>query len=189
MSNTHLMRTLFILCLFLLTFGLLGCFETSKKDDPGDSGVDEDGSVSSANGDTVADLDRDTITTIDEGTDDDTDIVLDAGIDRDSESDACPIGAEGCPCTLGGGCDTGLLCYHGQCLNTAECPTDCGSDCAYFQCPCTPEEGCPGEGMVCVYGTCTNLPEGCDTAGCPCKTNTDCDSNHSCIDDYCETKK
>jgi hypothetical protein len=27
----------------------------------------------------------------------------------------CPVGAEGCPCTSGGGCDPGLSCIHGYC--------------------------------------------------------------------------
>lgn len=30
---------------------------------------------------------------------------------------ACPIGSEACPCTAGGGCDTGLACYSNRCVD------------------------------------------------------------------------
>ncbi len=31
----------------------------------------------------------------------------------------CPVGAEGCPCTSGGGCDPGLICMSGMCTSGA----------------------------------------------------------------------
>lgn len=33
----------------------------------------------------------------------------------DATTEDCPIGAEGCPCTMGGGCDPGLVCEDGIC--------------------------------------------------------------------------
>jgi MYXO-CTERM domain-containing protein len=54
--------------------------------------------------------------------------------DGDSTTDGdCPIGAEGCPCTPGGGCDPGLACSAGVCepqaeTSGAESETDDGLD-------------------------------------------------------------
>jgi hypothetical protein len=39
--------------------------------------------------------------------------------DGDGDGAPCPIGAEGCPCTGGGGCDPGLMCDGGTCVPAA----------------------------------------------------------------------
>ncbi len=46
------------------------------------------------------------------------DIVDDAGNDE-ADDGACPIGADGCPCTAGGACDSNLECVEGMCLPLA----------------------------------------------------------------------
>src|SRR5262245_37319323 len=60
----------------------------------------------------------------------------DAGSDEGGAADdtggAC-IGADGCPCTDGGGCDPGLVCSDGACMpKTADCGDgvlDVGEEC------------------------------------------------------------
>ncbi|EDM78082.1 hypothetical protein PPSIR1_34232 [Plesiocystis pacifica SIR-1] len=53
-----------------------------------------------------------------------------------SEDEGCPVGAEGCPCTPGGGCDPGLMCEGGTCT---EADPDAGE---------TTEEGTTEEGTT-----------------------------------------
>ncbi|MFV8751274.1 hypothetical protein ACNOYE_12085 [Nannocystaceae bacterium ST9] len=63
------------------------------------------------------------------------------GGDDEADDGSCPIGAEDCPCTAGGACDTNLECIEGMCtaLPTDE-EADGGSDTALgFDCP---EETC-----------------------------------------------
>ncbi len=65
-------------------------------------------------------------------------LVTGGGNDEADEGGACPIGAEDCPCTAGGGCDSNLECVDGMCvpLPTDEEVGDDGSDGAPpFQCP------------------------------------------------------
>jgi hypothetical protein len=60
----------------------------------------------------------------------------------------CVLGSEGCPCTMGGGCDLGLSCLSTVCVDPgALCPV--GSQ----GCPCTPEAACD-EGLVCLANEC-----------------------------------
>lgn len=61
----------------------------------------------------------------------------------------CVDGREGCPCTVGGACDPGLMCLSNVCVDVGGgCPV--GSE----GCPCTMGGGCDPElqciDMVCV---------------------------------------
>ena len=40
--------------------------------------------------------------------------------DGDGDPGECWIGAEDCPCTIGGGCDPGLVCEVGVCVPVGE---------------------------------------------------------------------
>ena len=51
--------------------------------------------------------------------DGDGDTTGDGDGDGDTTDTGCPIGAEGCPCTPGGGCDPGLMCESGVCVPEA----------------------------------------------------------------------
>lgn len=51
----------------------------------------------------------------DADTTDTTDATDEGGIDDEGDTEACPVGALGCPCTEGGGCDPGLVCEDGIC--------------------------------------------------------------------------
>lgn len=64
------------------------------------------------------------------GDDDDDTSAGDESTTRDDEPDPdmgetgspCPVGSDGCPCTMGGACDTGLACVGGLCeLAEPEC--------------------------------------------------------------------
>ena len=50
-------------------------------------------------------------------------IAASPGCSKDDEnSRTCPVGTEGCPCTLGGACDPGLACYSNRCVEDGEVP-------------------------------------------------------------------
>ena len=72
------------------------------------------------------------------------------------ESGGCFVGALGCECTNGGGCDPGLECLTGICVEmetgteTGEC-TSIGCECAFDE-DC--DEGLICEELVCVTTTC-----------------------------------
>ena len=38
------------------------------------------------------------------------------GCSTDDEAQTCTVGTEGCPCTLGGACDPGFVCYSNRCV-------------------------------------------------------------------------
>ena len=42
--------------------------------------------------------------------------LVDPGSNDEADDGACPIGAEDCPCTVGGSCDDNLECVDGTCL-------------------------------------------------------------------------
>jgi hypothetical protein len=42
--------------------------------------------------------------------------LVSVGSNDEADDGACPIGAEGCPCTVGGSCDDNLECVDGMCL-------------------------------------------------------------------------
>lgn len=66
------------------------------------------------------------------------DIAPGEGNDEADDGGACPIGAEECPCTAGGACDSNLECVDGMCvpLPDDEEVGDDGSDVGpVFQCP------------------------------------------------------
>ncbi|WP_146658070.1 hypothetical protein [Enhygromyxa salina] len=74
--------------------------------------------------------------------------------DNGSESgtgDACVIGALGCDCTLGGGCDPGLECMAGVCAEPVS--EEETGPCVGVGCPCGIEEPCDDD-QVCVDGIC-----------------------------------
>ncbi len=45
-----------------------------------------------------------------------------------ADEEACPIGSETCPCTGGGGCDTGLTCLSKICVNKGDTGGDADTD-------------------------------------------------------------
>lgn len=117
----------------------------------------------------------------------------------------CPVGAEGCPCTGGGGCDPGLVCEGDVCTQPADTSadtsttdmstTDTGNDPMPYQaCPNGDGDCAPGE--VCVMGAAMmgQVPWTMCTSG-ECNGDDDCavDDNDSCNDlpgdgqpiDYC----
>jgi len=48
---------------------------------------------------------------------------VDSGVAVDAGVDLCPVGAEGCACTGGGGCDPGLVCSDDVCVEQRPEPT------------------------------------------------------------------
>jgi hypothetical protein len=63
-------------------------------------------------------------------------------------SGMCTVGAEGCPCTGGGGCDPGLACLSTVCVDPgALCPVGTQG------CPCTVEMSCEAM-LVCIANEC-----------------------------------
>lgn len=50
----------------------------------------------------------------------------DSGNAASATTDTCPVGAQGCPCTQGGGCDNGLSCQSGTCEPAADPTTGPG---------------------------------------------------------------
>lgn len=137
------------------------------------------------------------------GTAESGDTMAEAG---SSAEGSCVIGAEGCACTPGGGCDPDLMCEAGVC-------TGCviGSE----GCPCTAGGGCDG-GLMCDAGLCLPgastgdgdtagdgdgdplmcaLPQqGCDVADpvlclCEgCNNNGECWQNEDCVCPDCTQK-
>jgi hypothetical protein len=102
---------------------IVACFEAQPADEAvGDETAETDtgdevgeSSSTTTDGDTTT-----TTTTTDDGETTDT-----------STDDDCPIGSEGCACTLGGSCDMGLVCSEGICTpdpdaDTTDTTTDTG---------------------------------------------------------------
>jgi len=67
--------------------------------------------------------------------------------DWDGGNGDCPIGTRGCDCTEGGGCDPGLECVAGTCIDPDNCPV--GSK----GCACTAGGSCD-TGLTCVNNVC-----------------------------------
>lgn len=70
------------------------------------------------------------------------------GNDEADEGAPCPIGAEDCPCTVGGACDSNLECVDGMCvpLPADEEIDDDGSDAGpVLECP---DDACSVEGAL-----------------------------------------
>jgi hypothetical protein len=117
-----------------------------------------------------------------------------------TDDDSCPIGAEGCPCTDGGGCDPGLSCEGGICempsdttetesttdttdateTDTTDTTDTTGGDPLYQACPSGDDSDCaPGE--ICVTGN----NNGMDWSMC---TSGECGGDDECAvddDDFC----
>ncbi|MCA9686165.1 MAG: hypothetical protein KC457_28600 [Myxococcales bacterium] len=102
------------------------------------------------------------------------------GASTDSESDeGCIVGAQGCMCTLGGGCDPGLSCVAGLC-EVDEGDSSSGSDdtgdetggCSALGCDCEPGPDACDPGLICVAGSCVT-----DSCG-----NGALDNNEACDD-------
>lgn len=122
-----------------------------------------------------------------------------------TDDDGCPIGAEGCPCTDGGGCDPGLACEGGTCempastddpddeTDTGETTdaetetdtgetTDTGGDELYQACPSGEDAEC-ADGEICVTGNSGNQEWSMCTSG-ECGDDDECavDDNDVCTD-------
>ncbi|MCA9700457.1 MAG: hypothetical protein KC431_23220, partial [Myxococcales bacterium] len=84
------------------------------------------------------------------------------GASTDSESDeGCIVGAQGCMCTLGGGCDPGLSCVAGLCEvdegDSSSDSDDTGDEtggCSALGCDCEPGPDACDPGLICVAGSC-----------------------------------
>jgi hypothetical protein len=86
------------------------------------------------------------------GTGTGTDSGSGSGSGSDSDSSGCPIGAAGCPCTAGGGCDRGLHCSSDACVPDEPCPPAMiGTE----GCQCTPGGGCD-PGLECISQICVD---------------------------------
>ena len=72
---------------------------------------------------------------------------------NDETTQGCFVGALGCSCTNGGGCDPGLECVAGIC-EEAETETETG-ECVDVGCPCTLDEDCGAE-LLCEAGMCVS---------------------------------
>ena len=71
-----------------------------------------------------------------------------------SSTGPCPIGAAGCPCTEGDGCDAGLMCSEDVCVPADPCTKAMtGSE----GCQCTPGGGCD-PGLECISDVCVDPP-------------------------------
>lgn len=71
-----------------------------------------------------------------------------AGTESAADSGGCVLGSEGCPCTMGGGCDLGLSCLSTVCVDPgALCPVGTQG------CPCTPMGACDAD-LVCLANEC-----------------------------------
>lgn len=131
----------------------------------------------------------------------------DTNPDTESTTDdgSCPVGAEGCPCTGGGGCDPGLVCEGGTCAQPSETSTDTNTDTGtdtgtdtstdtgttdtgndpmpYQACPNGEADCAPGE--ICVTGAANmgQIPWTMCTSG-TCNNDGDCvvDDNDVCND-------
>ncbi len=109
---------------FALALGLLavGC---GGDDSPGD-GADEAGSETAGESGTDEDVGEsgESASSSDtESTSNDTEPTTDTNTDE-----SCPIGAEGCECTPGGGCDPGLVCELGTCTAGSADTNDTDAD-------------------------------------------------------------
>ena len=81
----------------------------------------------------------------------------DATTTGDGDGDMmCPVGAEGCPCTGGGGCDPGLECMDGICGLPPE---------ADPYSPCDIDDDC-GQDQICVQGFSSGVEWSMCTAAC-----------------------
>lgn len=90
--------------------GPAGNDETAGSETAGtDTGEDEIGDSSSTNGESSTTSEDTTSSTTDDG---------------------CPVGAEGCSCTPGGGCDPGLVCELGTCTAPSTTSDDTTTDTA-----------------------------------------------------------
>mgnify|MGYP001765652024 CR=1 FL=1 len=84
-------------------------------------------------------------------------------------SGSCTVGSEGCDCTPGGGCDPGLDCLSGTCVNpNPDTHTDAPSD-------TTPADTTPDAAA--------DAPD----AEAGCATSADCDDLDPCTTDTCDT--
>jgi hypothetical protein len=171
-------------------------------DKPAEGNDDEAGTgetaTDSTDGDDIAESGTSTSST--------TNDEAESSTESSSDDDSCPIGAEGCPCTDGGGCDPGLSCEGGTCetptstddvdtddttdettdetdtdTDTTE-TTDTGGDPLYQACPggedaeCAPDE-------ICVTGSNNGNDWSMCTSG-GCRGDDDCavDDNDVCAD-------
>src|SRR4051812_45476044 len=84
------------------------------------------------------------------------------GCGGDGNENNCAIGALGCACTAGGGCDTGLTCDPAdmRCEQIGGCACDTSASCQ-SDCACDPDCG----------------------ATCSCDTSSSCQSGCACDDD------
>ncbi|NVB40511.1 hypothetical protein G6O69_21905 [Pseudenhygromyxa sp. WMMC2535] len=76
-----------------------------------DTSSDDGSETTTDSGETSTDEGGTTTGTSDDGPDPD--------IDGDSEGGLCNVGSLGCECTMGGGCDPGLICTDGYCVPEA----------------------------------------------------------------------
>lgn len=71
----------------------------------------------------------------------------------------CAVGALSCPCTTGGGCDAGLTCDAGTCVEGTSPPCD----------PLVNDDDCCGDGVVDAFEDCDQGWENNDTEECTTK--------------------
>lgn len=120
------------------------------------------------------------------------DIVLTEGTTSSSEDsgsstgDDCAIGSLGCVCTPGGGCDPGLECMAGTCVEPIS-ETETG-ECSELGCACMSETDCDA-GLLCVDGTCTidNCRDGSLDPGEVCDDGNQIDGD-GCDNDCTQTE-
>ena len=67
-----------------------------------------------------------------------------------TDTGACQVGEEGCPCTASGACDPGLQCLSNFCVDLGgTCPIGAEG------CPCTQGGACD-PGLICASMTCVD---------------------------------
>jgi cysteine-rich repeat protein len=97
--------------------------------------------------------------------------------------DVCPSGTLGCPCTLDGGCESGLECMAGVC---AEPPAETETgECFELGCACVEgEEPTCSEGLICFDGSCVVDNCGDGVLDEPIEV---CDDGNAIAGDGCDT--
>jgi hypothetical protein len=149
--------------------------QDSLGDEPGSSGAAELGESGSAGVDESEGQDTTTTTT-----------TTTTATTATSTDDGCPIGAEGCPCTGGGGCDAGLECDGGVCVpfgaseSTSE-TTDSTTTTESTSESTTTDSG--GDPFMCdLSNFCFDFQGDLDTCTCVgCNTNGYCTQSDDCV--------
>lgn len=104
---------------------------------------------------------------------------------NESDTNDCPQGAEGCPCTAGGGCDPGSMCDAGLCVPEAG-DTTTGDTTTGDTTTTTTDDGdttttTGGDPFMCTLGRGCSEPDPSACACQGCNDNGYCTQSDDCV--------